>query len=152
MIDISLQQQAFDVAAVTSKLRQQRLDIGALVTFTGIVRDVGMTLEHYPALASRELRAIADEAEVRFEILAGHIIHRYGPLAPGDDIVLVAIASRHRAAAFDAANFLMDWLKTRAPFWKAEARAGGTQWVEARAEDDAAAARWDSQIKPVPSL
>jgi molybdopterin synthase catalytic subunit len=145
MINIAVQPQTFDVAAVTAELRAQRVDVGALVTFTGIVRDHGLTLEHYPALASRELRAIADEAEMRWEILGGSIIHRYGPLAPGDDIVLVAIASRHRAAAFEAASFLMDWLKTRAPFWKAEGDGAGRSWVAARAEDDAAAARWDKR-------
>ncbi len=142
MIDIILQQQPFDVTAVTSELRQHRSDIGALVTFTGIVRDCGMTLEHYPALALRELRTLAEEAENRWEILGGSIIHRFGPLLPGDDIVLVAIASRHRAAAFESAHFLMDWLKTRAPFWKAEAVGDAPRWVDARAEDDEAAARW----------
>ncbi len=142
MMTLSIQAHAFDVAQECQRLRAGRADIGALVTFTGLVRDHPMMLEHYPALAEAQLQAIAREAEERWELLAGTIIHRYGNLQPGDDIVLVAIASRHRAAAFNAANFLMDWLKTRAPFWKSEDMGNGRRWVDARAEDDAAAARW----------
>jgi molybdopterin synthase catalytic subunit len=138
MITIAIQAEAFDVAAASQTLRAGRSDVGALVTFTGIVRDADLLLEHYPAMADMQLRQIAAEAEARWPIIAGQIIHRYGPLKVGEDIVLVAIASSHRQAAFEAASFLMDWLKIRAPFWKLEAGS----WVEARAADDNAAARW----------
>jgi molybdopterin synthase catalytic subunit len=144
MISVFVQAEAFDVSHACASLRAGRIDVGALVTFTGLVRDYPMTLEHYPALALIELRRIADEAAQRWPILAGTLIHRYGALAPGDDIVLVAIASRHRAAAFESANFLMDWLKTRAPFWKSEDHGSGCKWVEARLDDDLAAARWSN--------
>ncbi len=137
-----IQSRAFDLAHECRLLRTARTDIGALLTFTGLVRDYPMTLEHYPALAQTEVRKLADEAMQRWPILAGTIIHRYGALAPGDDIVLVAIASRHRAAAFESAHFLMDWLKTRAPFWKCEDHGDGRAWVEARPEDDVRASRW----------
>ena len=139
MIATRTQSAPFDAAAEAAALTAGRTDIGALVTFTGLVRDTPLTLEHYPAMTSRQLAAIADEAARRWPILAGTIIHRHGHLAPGDPIVLVAIASAHRAAAFQAAEFLMDWLKTRAPFWKHEQ---GTGWVAAKASDDEAANRW----------
>ena len=142
MISIRFQTEGFDSAAEMAALRQGRSDIGALVTFTGLVRDCAMTLEHYPALAQRQCAQIAEEAQSRWPLLGGCIIHRYGRLEPGADIVLVAIASAHRAAAFEAASFIMDWLKTRAPFWKQEERSQGTAWVDARAEDEAAAQRW----------
>ncbi len=125
-------------------------DVGAVVSFTGFVRGdanelgglVSLTLDHYPVMTERALATIAAEAERRWPILAGTVAHRVGRMLPGEAIVHVAVASSHRAAAFAAAEFLMDWLKTKAPFWKAEERAGGTTWVEARASDDAAAARW----------
>lgn len=140
MISVMIQSAAFDVAAEMQHLRQGRTDIGALVTFTGLVRDVStMVLEHYPAMSLREIKSIAAEAENRWPLLGGTVIHRYGTLYAGDEIVLVAITSRHRDAAFQAASFLMDWLKTKAPFWKQEA---GGDWVVARAEDAVAANRW----------
>jgi molybdopterin synthase catalytic subunit len=142
MINVRVQSAMFDIAQECAALRQARTDIGALVTFTGLVRDYPMTLEHYPALADAEIRKLADEALQRWDILAGTIIHRYGALLPGDEIVLVAIASRHRTAAFDCAHFLMDWLKTRAPFWKAEGQGDRRAWVEAKVEDEAIARRW----------
>jgi len=154
MIEVRIQPHDFNVAAELDRLRDKRTDIGALVTFTGLVRDMlmhdrtdgqpitAMTLEHYPAMAQRQLEAIAREAETRWPLLGGTIIHRHGRLMPGDQIVLVAIASAHRHAAFEAAMFLMDWLKTKAPFWKKEEGTAGTHWVAARAEDDAAAERW----------
>jgi molybdopterin synthase catalytic subunit len=142
MINVRVSAAAFDIAQECTALRQARNDIGALVTFTGLVRDYPMTLEHYPALADAEMRKLADEALQRWDILAGTIIHRYGALLPGDEIVLVAIASRHRTAAFDCAHFLMDWLKTRAPFGKAEGQGAARAWVEAQPEDEAIAQRW----------
>jgi molybdopterin synthase catalytic subunit len=148
MIGIRIQNAPFDLAQECAALRLTRTDIGALVTFTGLVRDYPMALEHYPALAEAEMRSLADEAAARWDVLAGTIIHRFGPLLPGDEIVLVAIASRHRTAAFECAHFLMDWLKTRAPFWKSEDHGGGRVWVEAKAEDDQAAARWQTERKP----
>jgi molybdopterin synthase catalytic subunit len=140
MITTRVQAEAFDAAHEAALLTAGRTDIGALVTFTGLVRDAPLTLEHYPAMTEKQLTTIAAEAWARWPLLAGTIIHRYGTLAAGDPIVLVAIASAHRGAAFEAAEFLMDWLKTRAPFWKNEA---GKGWVEAKASDDEAAARWN---------
>jgi molybdopterin synthase catalytic subunit len=141
MITTRVQAQAFDAAHEAALLTAGRTDIGALVTFTGLVRDAPLTLEHYPAMTKKQLATIAGEAWARWPLLAGTVIHRYGTLAAGDPIVLVAVASTHRAAAFEAAEFLMDWLKTRAPFWKHEA---GGDWVAPRASDDTAAARWES--------
>ena len=142
-ITTRVQAEAFDLAAEAAALTAGRSDIGAVVTFTGHVRDGPMTLEHYPGMTERQLAAIAAEAEARWALLGGTVIHRHGHLLPGEAIVLVAIASRHRAAAFEAAEFLMDWLKTRAPFWKHEAGAG---WVGATAADDVAAKRWATEL------
>ena len=139
MIVTRVQAAPFELAAETVALTAGRTDIGALVTFTGLVRDQTLSLEHYPGMTERQLAAVATEAEARWPLLGGTVIHRYGDLAPGDAIVLVAVAAAHRAAAFEAADFLMDWLKTRAPFWKRES---GGEWVAAKASDDAAAARW----------
>jgi molybdopterin synthase catalytic subunit len=143
-----VQAEPFDTGAIAAALAAGRSDVGAIVTFTGHVRaDDGLSalvLEHYPAMTARQLAAIAAEAEARWALLGGTIIHRHGRLLPGEAIVIVAIASAHRAAAFEAAEFLMDWLKTRAPFWKREERADGSRWVAAKASDDAAASRWDS--------
>jgi molybdopterin synthase catalytic subunit len=139
MITTRVQAEAFDAGHETALLTAGRTDIGALVTFTGLVRDAPLTLEHYPAMTEKQLARIAADAWARWPLLAGMVIHRYGKLAAGDPIVLVAVASAHRAAAFEAAEFLMDWLKTRAPFWKHEA---GKGWVAARASDDDAANRW----------
>jgi molybdopterin synthase catalytic subunit len=147
---VRLQREPFDIAAEIRALTAGRTDIGAVVTFTGICRDTAgdqritaMMLDHYPAMAQAELERIEAEARSRWPLQGATIIHRFGRMEPGDDIVLVVTASAHRAAAFEAASFLMDYLKTRAPFWKREETAtGDTKWVSARDEDDAAAARW----------
>jgi molybdopterin synthase catalytic subunit len=152
MITVKVQQAAFDVAAEMAALRHGRTDIGALVSFTGLVRDISegnhvtrLTLEHHPVMTLKTLRDMANDASARWPLLGGTIIHRYGTLLPADDIVLVLIASAHRGAAFDAAHFLMDWLKTKAPFWKKEEDASGARWIEAKTSDDAAAARWQAR-------
>jgi molybdopterin synthase catalytic subunit len=144
---VRLQREDFDIGAEIARLTQGRADIGAVATFTGICRDDGiaaMTLEHYPGMAEAEIARHVEEAEKRWPLLGVTVIHRYGRLTPGENIVLVAIASSHREAAFAAAEFLMDYLKTRAPFWKREHLADGTigVWVEASGDDTAAADRW----------
>ena len=138
-ITVRVQSDPFDLGHEAALLTAGRSDIGAVVTFSGLVRDVAMSIEHYSGMTERQLRAIADEAQTRWPLLGGTVVHRHGDLSPGDSIVLVAVAAAHRAAAFEAASFLMDWLKTRAPFWKREAGAG---WVANKASDDGAAARW----------
>ena len=152
MITTRTQAEAFDVAAETAALTHGRTDIGAIVTFTGNVRadaspDAAaldaLVLEHYPAMTDRQMAAIAAQAWARWPLLGGTVIHRHGRLLPGEPIVLVAITSAHRAAAFEAAEFLMDWMKTRAPFWKREERGAAHNWVAAKASDDAAADRWE---------
>lgn len=146
MIAVRVQSEPFDTAAEFAALNAGRTDVGAVVSFTGFVRGDGgltaLTLEHYPAMTERALAAIAAEAEARWPVTGGVVIHRVGRLLPGDPIVLVTVASAHRAAAFDAAAFLMDWLKTRAPFWKREEVGDTARWVDAKPDDDAAAARW----------
>jgi len=149
---VRLQREAFDVAAETAKLVGGRTDIGAVVTFTGICRGeedgiviAALTLEHYPDMAEAEIARHVEEARARWPLRGVTVIHRYGRITPGEGIVLVATASSHRQAAFAAASFLMDYLKTRAPFWKQVETASGTDWVEAKAIDDAAAARWSDQ-------
>ncbi len=151
MATVRLQREDFDVAAEQRELAQGRPDIGAVVTFTGICRGgegagaiTAMTLEHYPGMAEEEIGRHVAEAQARWELMGVTVIHRYGMLVPGDNIVLVVTASAHRADAFAAAEFLMDYLKTSAPFWKREQRAGSAAWVEAKSEDDAAAARWSA--------
>lgn len=146
---IRLQREPFDVAAETARLTRGRQDVGAVVTFTGICRGdesgkpiAALTLEHYPGMAEQEIARHAEEATARWPLLGVTVIHRYGRITPGEDIVLVATASAHRESAFAAAEFLMDYLKTRAPFWKEVEQAGQKTWVEARAADDQAAARW----------
>jgi molybdopterin synthase catalytic subunit len=146
---IRLQREPFDAAAEARKLTQGRSDIGALVTFTGICRGeengqpiASLTLEHYPGMAETEIARHVEEAERRWSLLGVTVIHRHGRIAPGEDIVLVVTASSHRQDAFAAAEFLMDYLKTRAPFWKQVDAAGGAHWVEAKSSDDSAAARW----------
>jgi molybdopterin synthase catalytic subunit len=147
---IRVQSEDFDIGAEIARLRAGRTDIGALAAFAGIVRDhasgahvSAMTLEHYPGMTERELERIEAEARARWPITASLIIHRVGRLEAGDNIVLVVTASAHRQAAFEAAMFLMDYLKTRAPFWKKEEGAGGAgNWVDARETDESAAARW----------
>jgi molybdopterin synthase catalytic subunit len=144
MIAVRVQAGDFDPGAELAVL--EALGGGAVASFTGLVRGdgglVAMTLEHYPAMTESALRAIAVEAASRWPLLGGAVIHRFGRLVPGERIVFVGTASAHRQAAFDACAFLMDWLKTKAPFWKYEERAGSASWVEARREDDSAAARW----------
>jgi molybdopterin synthase catalytic subunit len=138
----------FDVGAELANFGQGS---GAVCMFVGLVRDLnegrpvmGMTLEHYPGMTERELERIEEEARARWPLIDALIIHRYGRLAPGERIVLVAVSSAHRGAAFDACRFIIDWLKTRAPFWKAEDTEDGRRWVVARAEDASAAEGWNA--------
>jgi len=146
---VRLQREDFDAAAEVAALTAGRDDVGAVVTFTGLCRGsengqpiAALALEHYPGMAEAEIARHVEEAERRWPLLGVTVIHRYGRLAPGDNIVLVVTAAPHRHDAFAAAEFLMDYLKTRAPFWKKVERAAGTQWVDAKAEDNAAAERW----------
>jgi len=146
---IRIQAQGFDVAAETTRLTGGRADIGAVVAFTGLCRDEGgrlaaLELEHYPGMAEAEIARIAATAQERWPLAGLTVIHRFGKISPGQEIVLVLTASAHRQAAFEAAAFLMDYLKTRAPFWKREHLRDGTvgDWVEANSHDDAAASRW----------
>jgi molybdopterin synthase catalytic subunit len=148
---VRVQTAPFDLTAEVAALTAGRTDIGAIVTFTGTVRGhangkqlASMTLEHYPGMTEAELARVEAEANARWPLQGSLIIHRVGELAPGDGIVLVIAASPHRHAAFEAASFLMDYLKTRAPFWKKETAADGSGgWVDARESDDAALARWE---------
>jgi molybdopterin synthase catalytic subunit len=146
---VRLQRDPFDAAAEAAALTRARTDVGAVVTFTGICRGdeagkpiAALTLEHYPGMAEAEIGRHVAEANERWPLLGVTVIHRYGRIEPGEDIVLVATASSHRQAAFAAAEFLMDYLKTRAPFWKQVEQADGKTWVESSEADDAAAARW----------
>ncbi len=144
---VSVQAEPFDVAAEMAQLAGSRTDIGAIASFIGLCRAddglAGMTLEHWPGVTERAISAIVQDALARFPLTGCRVIHRYGPMRPGDGIVLVLAASAHRAAALEAVGFLMDWLKTKAPFWKREDfHDGSHRWVEAKADDDAAAARW----------
>ena len=146
---IHVQREDFDIADEIAAISAERRDIGALVTFTGICRDEegrlsALELEHYAGMAEAEIARVAKEAGTRWPLTGLTIIHRYGKIAPGENIVLVVTASVHRQAAFEAAEFLMDYLKTKAPFWKREHLADGTHggWVEAAAQDDDAAERW----------
>lgn len=146
---IRVQQQDFDLAAEIAALIKGKTGIGGVVSFTGLVRDesgagavAAMTLEHYPGMTEKQLAAIEREACARWPLSASLIIHRYGQLLPGEQIMAVVTASAHRQAAFEAAEFLVDWLKTKAPFWKLESGGGDETWVAAREADDAAARRW----------
>ena len=146
---IRVQREDFDVGAELDALAASSRAIGGIASFVGLVRDLSdgaeirhMTLEHYPGMTEQALAGIEEEARGRWELDGVTIIHRYGRLDPGERIVLVAVASRHRENAFAACEFLMDWLKTKAPFWKLEDTDSGERWVEARDSDDAAAARW----------
>lgn len=152
---IRLQREAFDAAAEAASLAHGRTDIGAVVTFTGICRAdengeaiAALNLEHYPDMAEAEIARHVEEAQARWALLGVTVIHRYGRIMPGEPIVLVIAASSHRQAAFAAAEFLMDYLKTRAPFWKQVEKPGGKAsdktWVEAKAADDSAAGRWSA--------
>ena len=149
MLQIRVQAHPFDASAESAALTRGRTDIGAVVTFTGLCRDEAGTLaaldiEHYPGMAEAEIERVAAQAEARWPLAGGTIVHRHGRIAPGEPIVLVVTASRHRQAAFEAASFLMDYMKTRAPFWKKEHHVDGTNggWVEAKSTDDAATERW----------
>jgi molybdopterin synthase catalytic subunit len=146
---IRLQNEAFDVAAEVARLTHGRADVGAVVTFTGICRGdengeqiAALTLEHYPDMVEAEIARHVEDASTRWPLLGVTVIHRHGRITPGEEIVLVVTTSSHREAAFAAASFLMDYLKTRAPFWKQVEKLSGKTWVEAKATDDAAAERW----------
>jgi molybdopterin synthase catalytic subunit len=148
---ISIQEADFDLGAEMAALRAGDARVGALVSFVGLVRDMNegsgiseMTLEHYPGMTEKALEAIVAEAGQRWALYATRVIHRVGPLKPCDHIVLVAVTSAHRGDAFAACEFIMDYLKTRAPFWKKEATETGARWVDARDTDDTAAARWNA--------
>ncbi len=147
---VRVQEADFDLTTEISLLRQARPDVGAVVAFIGLVRDVNagasvseLTLEHYPAMTQKALASIAEQAQQRWEVDEVLVIHRVGRLLPMDQIVLVAVAGAHRGPAFHACEFIMDYLKTQAPFWKKEQTSDGAHWVEARSSDDAAAARWE---------
>ena len=146
---IRVQQEDFDLGRELAALSTGNHRIGGLCSFVGLVRDMAggeeigaMTLEHYPGMTEKMLEKIEAEAKERWPLEASLIIHRYGRLEPGDQIVLVATASPHREAAFEACHFLIDWLKTQAPFWKLEEKDSGAEWVEARESDDKAAEKW----------
>jgi len=145
---ISVQSDAFDLGAETAGFAAGHRDIGAIVTFTGIVRDLpddameAMEIEHYPGMTVKAIRAMAEEAAARFTLGDVLVIHRYGRLHPGEMIMMVATAARHRRDAFEAATYLMDYLKSRAPFWKREVSASGAAWVASTDADEAALARW----------
>ncbi|MDA0702724.1 MAG: molybdenum cofactor biosynthesis protein MoaE [Proteobacteria bacterium] len=146
---VRVQREDFDPGQEMAALGEGRHDIGAVASFTGLVREEkgagrisAMTLEHYPGMTERKLEEIEAEAHRRWPLEASVIVHRYGRLEPGERIVFVATASSHRKAALESCAFLIDWLKTKAPFWKLEEGAGGEQWVDAREADDEAAARW----------
>jgi len=148
---VRIQTSDFDLAAEVAALRARDAAVGAVVSFVGTVRDrnaggpgevQGLELEHYPGMTEKAIEAMIDEALARFDIRAVRVIHRVGPLQLHDQIVLVAVSSAHRGQAFQACEFLMDYLKTQAPFWKKEATADGVRWVDARIEDDEALARW----------
>ena len=156
---IRVQSEDFDPGAEAERLIAGNKGVGGVVSFTGVVREMAggesgdeaiaaMTLEHYPGMTEKQLAKIEEEANRRWPLDASLIIHRHGRLEPGDRIVLVITASSHRQAAFEANMFLVDWLKTRAPFWKREERASGDSWVEARDSDDDAAARWSDNDTP----
>jgi molybdopterin synthase catalytic subunit len=151
-MSVSVQREDFDIAAEQARLTEADPDIGAVVSFTGLVRRTtpggpitAMELEHYAGMTERALEAIVAEAKERWHLQGVRVIHRFGPLRPSERIVLVLTASRHRQAAFEAAEFLMDYLKTRAPFWKKEDDGGEARWVDARDSDDSAAARWERE-------
>lgn len=157
---ISVQTEEFDLALEYKQLRQRAGDAGAIVTFTGLVRELydadsdasdnkirELTLEHYPGMTEKCLQEIVDEANSRWSLLATRIIHRVGPMRPGEEIVMVGTASSHRQDAFDAAQFLMDYLKSRAPFWKKQDTGDGSHWVEARESDSDALSRWQVEDK-----
>ena len=138
---VSVQAEDFDVGFEIEDISRNN-GIGAVASFVGLVRDVEMTLEHYPGMTERAIARIVEQAKGRWQVMDCTVIHRYGALRPNDRIVLVAVASAHRGDAFAACEFIMDYLKTQAPFWKKEQGAEGPRWVEAKSSDDQAAARW----------
>jgi molybdopterin synthase catalytic subunit len=149
---IRVQTEAFDLGAEINLMNAGRTDIGAIASFVGLARDMNegsgvqaMTLEHYPGMTEKALAMLVEEANARWALLDVTVIHRVGRLLPGDPIVVVAVASTHRGQAFAACEFIMDYLKTRAPFWKKEETPDGERWVDARASDGDAAARWDDR-------
>jgi molybdopterin synthase catalytic subunit len=163
---VSIQTEDFDLSAEVLALRAQDPRVGAVCSFVGTVRDrhgaalaqspreagevQGMELEHYPGMTERAIEAMIDAALQRFDIFAARVVHRVGPLLPQDQIVLVAVSSAHRGASFQACEFIMDYLKTQAPFWKKEQTADGGRWVDARVSDDAALARWGIEAGNLP--
>ena len=156
---VVIQSEDFNVANVLEKLRADDLRVGAVCSFVGTVRDtrllsgqaadqvVSMELEHYPGMTESSIEAMIDQAHARFDFYQAHVIHRVGVLKPADQIVMVAVTSAHRGESFKACEFLMDYLKTQAPFWKKEATLSGAQWVDARVSDDQALARWGIQAQ-----
>jgi molybdopterin synthase catalytic subunit len=153
---VSIQTADFDLGAEVAALRAQDARVGAVCSFVGTVRDrhpdvrgevTGLELEHYPGMTERAIEGMVDEACRRFEIYGARVVHRVGPLKPLDQIVLVVVTSAHRGTAFQACEFLMDYLKTQAPFWKKEQTPEGARWVDARVSDDAALARWGIQAQ-----
>ena len=155
---VVIQQQDFDLSAQVAALRAGNPAVGAVCSFVGTVRDrndgeavAGMELEHYPGMTEKAIEAMIDQAMQRFDILGARVLHRVGPLAPQDQIMMVAVISAHRGQSFQACEFLMDYLKTQAPFWKKEQTAQGARWVDARVSDDTAMARWGLQLPPMAS-
>jgi molybdopterin synthase catalytic subunit len=151
-VPIRIQEEDFDISAEIAALRQGDARVGAVVTFLGTVRDMNdgstvqeMTLEHYPGMTEKALQEIIDQAKARWNIYQSLVIHRVGPMKPEEQIVLVAVTSAHRGEAFAACEFIMDYLKTAAPFWKKEDTPEGGRWVDARVADDAAMARWEKK-------
>lgn len=147
---VSVQQQDFDISAELALLREQSSEVGAIASFVGVVRDINdeqqvatLELEHYPGMTESSISNIIAQAADRWQLLGGRVIHRIGKLAPGDQIVLIAVSSLHRGEAFSACEFIMDYLKIRAPFWKKELTSQGERWVDARGSDHSAAERWD---------
>ena len=146
---VRVQADDFDAGVEMARLRAADPGVGAVAAFVGVVRDLNddasvssLTLEHYPGMTEKSIEAIVSQAKARWRVIDATVVHRIGTLAPTDQIVLVIVTSAHRGDAFDACRFLMDYLKTRAPFWKKEQTPAGARWVEARASDDDAAARW----------
>ena len=152
--EVRIQAHDFDVSHEVATLRQADARVGAVCVFVGTVRDrnegtgvASMTLEHYPGMTEKSIQAMIDEAQRRFDIFAARVIHRVGELQPLDQIVMVAVTSAHRGMSFQACEFLMDYLKTQAPFWKKEVTPEGARWVDARVSDDAALARWGIEAR-----
>ena len=149
MATVRIQEEPFDAGALVAETHRANPKVGAVASFIGLVRDIHegsdvseMTLEHYPGMTERAIETICREAAERWDVLDSRVVHRVGTLRPTDSIVIVVVASGHRGDAFAACQYIMDFLKTRAPFWKKERTAGGERWVAARASDDEAAARW----------